>query len=312
LGVVNAAVAATGDAAAGKSKSAMCAACHGATGESAVEMYPNLAGQHGEYIVKQLKAFKSGDRKAPMMAPMAMGLSDQDMADLGAFFESQGKGGDTASTDSAAPAAPAAGGSAPAPAPKEDESSKFVAAPAVPAGQPSVAAGKTKSAPCAACHGADGNALIPMYPKLAGQSAAYISKQLREFKSCIRVDPVMVSMAAGLSEQDMADLAIYFSKQKSTAGNGKMVDLGHKVYFGGNSTTKVTACAACHGANGAGMGKAGFPSVAGQNAEYLKAQLEKFRSGARNNDLNGIMTSVAMKLTDEEIDALAQTMSALK
>lgn len=309
LGVVNTAVAATGDAAAGKSKSAMCAACHGATGESALEMYPNLAGQHGEYIAKQLKAFKDGSRKDPMMAPMAMGLSDQDMADLGAFYNSQGKGGDTAASDSAAPVA---GGSAPAPAPKEDESSKFVAAPAVPAGQPSVAAGKTKSAPCAACHGADGNALVPMYPKLAGQSSAYLVKQLREFKNGTRVDPVMAPMVAGLSEQDIADLAIYFSKQKSTAGNGKLVDLGHKLYFGGNPATKVTACAACHGASGAGMDKAGFPSVSGQNAEYLKAQLEKFRSGARNNDLNGIMTSVAIKLTDEEIDALAQTMSALK
>lgn len=307
LGVVNAASAAQGDAAAGKAKAGVCAACHGVNGISAMDIYPNLAGQHADYIAKQLKAFKDGSRKDPVMAPMAMGLSDQDMADLGAYFEGLGK--ETA-------AAPAADGSAPAPvaaAPaKKDDSHLYTAAPEVPAGQPSVAAGKTKSASCAACHGADGNALVTMYPKIAGQSEAYIAKQLHEFKSGARKDPVMGPMAAPLSSQDIADLAIYFSRQKTTAGNGKANDVGHKLYFGGNAQSKVTACAACHGPQGDGMGAAGFPSVGGQNAEYLKAQLEKFRSGARNNDKNSIMTSIAMKLTDEDIDALAQTMSALK
>ncbi len=305
LGVINTAAAVSGDAAAGKGKAGMCAACHGANGISAMPNYPDLAGQHGAYIAKQLAAFKAGTRVDPVMAPMAAALSEQDMADLGAYFQSLGKAAAPAA-DGAAPVAQAA-----APAAKE-ETNDFVAAPEVEAGFPSVAAGKSKSAACAACHGADGNSLVPIYPKLAGQSKAYLVKQITEFKNGTRVDPVMAPMVAGLSTQDIADISIYFSTQKVNVGNGKANDAGHKLYYGGDAERKITACAACHGAKGYGMGKAGFPSVGGQNVEYLKVQLEKFRSGARANDLNGIMTSIAKKLTDEDIAALSQTMSALK
>ena len=180
-------------------------------------------------------------------------------------------------------------------------------------------AGKSKSAMCAACHGTDGNSLVPMYPKLAGQSASYLAKQLADFKLGMtsagksgRVDPVMGGMAMTLSEQDMADVAAFYASQPATAGNGSDNAHGKKLYLGGNSEMEVTACVACHGINGKGMPSAGFPALANQSVDYLKSQLEKFRNGTRNNDLNCMMQGVAANLTDEEINALSQYMSSLK
>ena len=179
-------------------------------------------------------------------------------------------------------------------------------------------AGKSKSAMCAACHGTDGNSLVPMYPKLAGQSESSLVKELADFKLGMtsagksgRVDPVMGGMAMTLSEQDMADVAAFYASQQATAGNGKDNAHGKKLYLGGNNEMEVTACVACHGINGKGMPSAGFPALANQSADYLKIQLEKFRNGSRNNDLNGMMQGVAANLTDKEIVALSQYMSSL-
>jgi len=179
-------------------------------------------------------------------------------------------------------------------------------------------AGKTKSAMCAACHGADGNAAIPMYPKLAGQSASYIAKQLADFKLGMtsggkegRADPVMGGMTMALSEQDMADLAAYFASQKATAGSGTANEIGKKLYLGGDATRGVTACVACHGINGKGMNNAGFPAVASQNSAYIKAQLEKFRDGSRANDKAKMMQNIAIRLEDKDIEALTQYISSL-
>ncbi len=181
------------------------------------------------------------------------------------------------------------------------------------------AAGENKAAMCAACHGADGNSPVTMYPKLAGQSATYLAKQLTEFKLAMttggksgRVDPVMGGMAMGLSEQDIADLAAFYASKTINAGNGSDNALGKKLYLGGNAAMQVTACVACHGINGKGMESAGFPALASQNVEYLASQLKKFRDGSRNNDLNAMMQGVAANLSDEEIDALAQYISSLK
>lgn len=179
-------------------------------------------------------------------------------------------------------------------------------------------AGKNKAAMCGACHGMDGNSPVPIYPKLAGQNAHYLAKQLADFKQGMtsggkagRVDPVMGGMTMALSEQDMADISAYFASQKINAGNGSDNAEGKKLYLGGNTETQVTACVACHGVNGKGMPSAGFPALAGQNTDYLKAQLEKFRSGARNNDTNAMMQGVAANLTDAEIASLSQYMSSL-
>ena len=173
-------------------------------------------------------------------------------------------------------------------------------------------AGKTKAVTCAACHGADGNSVISMYPKLAGQSANYTAKQLADFKSGERKDPVMAGMVAALSEQDMNDLAAYFAVQTPTAGAGEGSAIGEKLYFGGDVAKGITACVACHGVKGKGMSQAAFPAVAGQNADYLKKQIASFRNGSRGNDNNSMMRNIAIKLSDNDIDELVKYMSSLK
>jgi len=186
------------------------------------------------------------------------------------------------------------------------------------AAQGNAESGKAKSAMCAACHGADGNSLVPMYPKLAGQSASYLVKQLADFKKGAtsagkegRNDPIMAGMVMALSAQDMADLGAYFASQTRTKTAGATNELGHSLYFGGDTERKITACVACHGKNGQGMAAAGFPSLASQNAEYIKNQLTKFRAGERANDNNAVMRAVATELTNDEITKLAQHISAI-
>lgn len=304
MGAVNTATAVEGNADAGEAKAAMCGACHGATGISPSPTYPNLAGQKGAYIIKQLSDFKSGARTDMMMAPMAANLSDQDMADLGAYFSAQKRTSAkaAASSDSSAPASAASAGSV--------NVVTSTGAKAIYAGD--VKAGQEKSMMCASCHGVDGNSPIAMYPKLAGQSASYVAKQLADFKSGDRVDPVMAGMVAALSEQDMNDLAAYFAVQIPTAGQAEGSDIGRKLYFGGDANKGITACVACHGVKGKGMAQAGFPSVAGQNAAYLKKQIASFREGSRGNDRNKMMRNIAIKLSDSDIDELVSYMSSLK
>lgn len=181
-------------------------------------------------------------------------------------------------------------------------------------------AGKAKSATCAACHGTDGNSAIPMNPNLAGQHEKYIVKQLQDFQLASKTggeegrnNAVMNGMAAALSEQDMLDLAAYFSGQKANEGATPedVIAQGSALYQGGDLERGVTACIACHGPRGNGMGLAGFPDISGQHPEYIKTQLELFRSGQRANDLNGMMQDIAKKLTDEDIQILSSYLSGL-
>lgn len=178
--------------------------------------------------------------------------------------------------------------------------------------------GQTKSAMCAACHGVDGNSVVPMYPKLAGQHANYIAKQLADFKTGAqsggaegRQDPIMAGMVMALSEQDMADLAAFYQSQTISANNNESSEIGKKLYFGGDAKRGVTACVACHGVDGSGMQGAGFPALKAQNYDYIKAQLEKFKSGARANDTNGMMRGVVRKLKDDDIEHLSKYISSL-
>lgn len=190
------------------------------------------------------------------------------------------------------------------------------------------AAGQTKAAACGACHGADGNSMAPTFPRLAGQNAKYLYKQLQDFKSARRVDASMQGMVAPLNEQDMADIAAYFSEQKTGVGQAKpdLVKKGEKIYRGGNGKTGLAACAGCHNPAGRGNDLAGFPQVGGQHADYIKAQLKAFRAAGRNdlgdavikrsNDAAkagelGPMQMVAAKLSDEEIEAVASFISGL-
>ena len=172
---------------------------------------------------------------------------------------------------------------------------------------------------CAACHAADGNSQIAANPKLAGQIPEYLYKQLTDFKAAAgkkaeRENPVMAGMVANLSPEDMHNLAAYFASQKAKPGAAKskdLVALGQRIYRGGISSEGIAACASCHGPNGAGM-PAQYPRLSGQHAEYVGAQLKAFRSGARANDVNATMRGVAGRLSDREIDAVADYIAGLR
>ncbi len=176
------------------------------------------------------------------------------------------------------------------------------------------AVGKAKSATCAGCHGVDGNSANPEWPKLAGQYANYLEKQLREFKEGkVRSNAMMAPMVASLSEQDMADLAAYYSAQTLQLGaaDESLVELGEKIYRGGNPASGVAACIGCHGPKGAGNPAANFPSLSGQHAKYAENQLYAFKKGERANDAGKMMRNTAAKMTDEEIKAVASYLQGL-
>lgn len=172
-------------------------------------------------------------------------------------------------------------------------------------------AGQQKSAMCAGCHGPDGNSMIPMYPRLAGQSSNYIAKELRDFKGGQRKDPIMSGMAAGLSDQDIANVAAYYAsiapKSGNAAADAETLKLGRKIYRGGNAKTGIAACMSCHGPGGHGIPPR-FPRVAGQHPAYTEKQLMAFKNASRSND-DGIMTRIAFRMSEAEIKAVSQYMA---
>lgn len=176
------------------------------------------------------------------------------------------------------------------------------------------AVGKAKSATCAGCHGVDGNSPNPEWPKLAGQHPAYLDKQLQDFKAGEqRNNAMMAPMVASLSEQDMADLAAYFAAQEIQMGaaDEALVELGEKIYRGGNPVTGVAACSGCHGPRGNGNPAANFPSISGQYAKYVEMQLHAFKKGERSNDAGKMMRNTAAKMSAEEIKAVASYVQGL-
>lgn len=177
-------------------------------------------------------------------------------------------------------------------------------------------AGQTKAAICAACHGADGNSIIPMWPKLAGQHAAYLERQLGLIKSGSRPVPEMVGFVMSLTEQDMADVAAYFSSQTTSAGvtDDALRRSGERLYRAGNSATDIPACMSCHGPAGEGNPLSGYPSIAGQHSVYSEKMLNGFRAGNTwgVEDANSkIMTEVTHRLTDDEIKAVSSYIQGL-
>jgi cytochrome c553 len=175
-------------------------------------------------------------------------------------------------------------------------------------------AGQTKAVTCSACHGMDGNSSNPEWPNLAGQHETYILKQLNAFHAGERQNPLMSPMAAMLSEQDMLDLAVYFSAQTLRGGetDPAKLKLGQHVFRSGNVDRQVMACAGCHGPTGRGNPPAAYPSIQGQHATYVAAQLRAYRSGTRTTDPNQMMRNIAALLTDEEIDAVASYVQGLR
>ena len=177
------------------------------------------------------------------------------------------------------------------------------------------AAGKNKSAMCMGCHGADGNAPADAFPKLAGQNAGYLVKQMVDFKAATdRSDPTMLGMVAALTAQDMQDIGAFYAAQKGNVGlaDEKQVELGKAIYRGGNMSSGVPACMGCHSPSGAGNPGAKFPSLKGQHAKYTIKQLNDFRKGTRKNDAGKMMRNVALRMTDAEISAVSQFIAGLK
>jgi cytochrome c553 len=228
-----------------------------------------------------------------------------------------------AATSEAAPAVPATVTTVPDPA----AAPAVALAPEKPATWGDAKAGQTKAGSCAACHGLDGNATDPQYPKLAGQHELYIARQLALFKHGERVNPIMQPMAAPLSAQDMRDIGAYFATQKPAAGvaddtqvaTGENQGLafyriGEKIWRGGKASAGVPACQACHGPAGRGIPGPTYPSLGGQHAGYTAAQLKFFRDGgAHGKDARARteMAAIARNLSDEEIQGLATYIEGL-
>lgn len=185
----------------------------------------------------------------------------------------------------------------------------------------SAEAGKDKAVSCGACHGADGNSANPAWPSLAGQHAPYIVAQLKAFKNSRRSNPLMMGPVASLSEQDMADLAVFYSEQSAApraVANVSLVDKGEALYRGGNKKNGTPACMACHGPDGSGNPAAAYPSLSGQHATYTAAQLRLYATGERTSDGGTkVMRDIARSLEDCqdgggcEIEAIASYIQGL-
>ncbi len=177
------------------------------------------------------------------------------------------------------------------------------------------AAGEEKSMACQGCHGADGNSPAGMWPSLAGQSQQYLTKQIKDFMAGNRKNETMESMVIGLSDEDIADITAYFAAQKASSTNidddQGLITLGQKIYKGGNHESKLMACAGCHGAQAQGNGAAKFPSLVGQQSEYVLSQLQNFANGDRSNDLNKMMQDVATRMSTKEMEAVAAYLATL-
>ncbi len=186
--------------------------------------------------------------------------------------------------------------------------------------KPDVAKGKNiAETVCVACHGADGNSAIPANPILAGQGEQYLLKQLRDFKAtdgkpAARKNDIMGGMASTLSDEDMKNVALYFSQQKqkpSAATDEKLVAAGQSLWRKGDFDRGIPACAGCHGPTGAGI-PAQYPRLAGQYAEYLATQLKNFRTEERSNDPASMMRMIADRLSDKQIKAVADYIAGLR
>jgi cytochrome c553 len=178
------------------------------------------------------------------------------------------------------------------------------------------AAGKEKAVLCAACHGIDGNSTVVTWPKLAGQHAAYIERQLDLIKSGARQVPEMAGIAAGLTEQDMADLGAYFAGRTPSAGvaDPALLEVGERLYRAGNVKREIPACMGCHGPAGEGNPPAGYPALAGQHAAYTARMLTRFENGetwGEDDAASTVMAEVTDSLSAAEIEALASYIQGL-
>ena len=177
-------------------------------------------------------------------------------------------------------------------------------------------AGKAKALTCTACHGPEGNSISALWPNIAGQNASYLQAQLMSFKDGSRMDPLMSSQAMMLSEEDIADLAVYFESLPAAAqsvADPGTVNRGEALYRGGNTDTGAAACLACHGPTGSGNPAAKYPALQGQHAAYTAKQLNDYAAGTRETDGKiRIMRDIAARLSKEDVAALSSYVQGLR
>jgi cytochrome c553 len=180
----------------------------------------------------------------------------------------------------------------------------------------SAEAGKASALTCTACHGSEGNSSSPMWPNLAGQNAPYLLAQLRAYKDGSRSDPLMTGQAMMLSDEAMADLAVYFESLPAavqTIADEKLLDSGEALYRGGDKKEEASACLACHGPSGRGNPAAKYPALKGQHAAYTAKQLNDYASGTRTSDgKTHMMRDIAANLDKDDIAALSSYVQGLK
>jgi cytochrome c553 len=178
----------------------------------------------------------------------------------------------------------------------------------------SVEAGATKAVVCQACHGANGNSTNPQWPSLAGLGADYIAEQLKNFKDSKRNNPVMTPNAMSLSADDMANLGAYFASLPNTGleADPSYWQAGEKLYRGGDAARAIPACMACHGPTARGNEPAKFPALRGQQSVYLIKQLNDYASGARTTGPNGIMETIAKRLSPDDIRNVASYLQGIR
>ena len=182
------------------------------------------------------------------------------------------------------------------------------------------AAGEGKAVTCGACHGADGNSVVPNFPKLAGLGEKYLLKQMQDIRDGRRMVAAMAGQVDNMSDQDLADIAAFYDGKVRTPelADADLLELGRKVYMSGIMDRKVAACSGCHSPTGKGNGPGGFPGLAGQHADYIAAQLKMFRKGyedpaGRTNDGDSkIMRTTAFELSDLEIEAVSSYAAGLR
>lgn len=165
---------------------------------------------------------------------------------------------------------------------------------------------------CTACHGEAGNSLVPTFPRLAAQNSEYLAKQLGDFLAGKRKSDVMAPIVAQIKASDVPELAAYYAGQKPAAGSpqdDKQAAAGRQLFDDGNTATGVPACVGCHQPGGAGNER--YPRLAGQHAAYTLAQMQAFKTGSRTNDKARVMRSVAERLSDDEMAAVAAYLAGL-
>ncbi len=191
-------------------------------------------------------------------------------------------------------------------------SGAIISTSAMPAGNPE--AGATKATVCTACHGANGNSVNPEWPSLAGLGADYIAEQLKNFKEGKRVNPVMMPMASALSPADMDDIGAFFDSLTNTGleSDPSFWEAGEKLYRGGDAARQIPACMACHGPTGRGNEPAKFPALRGQQSAYVVKQLNDYASGARTTGPNGVMQTIAKRLSPDDMRNLASYVQGIR